>query len=97
MPALGPPLEPTLGTASQKSSVTLNIHTYVCMHLCVYNKCNVHIATYICMNICVARGVPRIFCRGFPQVVDPRCGSVGAQPPDADKLFIFVMSPCSVF
>ena len=29
-----------------------------------------------------------IFCRGFPQVVDPRCG--GLQPPDTDKLFIFV-------
>ena len=24
-----------------------------------------------------ARGVPRIYCRGVPIVVDPRCGGVG--------------------
>ena len=44
-----------------------------------------------------SRGIPRIFCRGFPQVVDPRHGGLGAQPPDADEFFIFVMSTCSVF
>ena len=45
----------------------------------------------------VRRGVPRIFGRRFPQVVDPRRGDLRAQPPDADELFIFVVSPCSVF
>ena len=32
------------------------------------------------------RGVPRIFSTGFPQVIDPRCRCLGAQPPDADEL-----------
>ena len=36
------------------------------------------------------RGVPRIFCRGFPQVVDPRRGDLGAQLPDADELLNFL-------
>ena len=35
------------------------------------------------------RGVPRIFEKGLPLVVDPRCGGVGAQPPAAEELLIF--------
>ena len=33
------------------------------------------------------RGVPRIFCRGFPQVVGSKTRGSGAQPPDADEFF----------
>ena len=31
------------------------------------------------------RGVARILQRGFPLVVDPRRGGLGAQPPEADE------------
>ena len=31
------------------------------------------------------RGIARILQRGFPLVVDPRCGGLGAQPPEADE------------
>ena len=31
------------------------------------------------------RGVARILRRGFPLVVDPRRGGLGAQPPEADE------------
>jgi len=33
------------------------------------------------------RGVGRNFGRGFPPTVDPRCGGLGAQPPEADGYF----------
>ena len=32
------------------------------------------------------RGGSTNFRRGFPLVVDPGCGGLGAQPPDADKV-----------
>ena len=34
--------------------------------------------------------IPRIFCRGFPQVVDPRHRGLGVQPPDTDK-FLYLL------
>ena len=66
---------------------------------CYFMSCYNHVMHLIvCLfTVYKSRGVPKIFCRGFPQVVDPRCGGLGAQPPDADELFIFAMSPWSVF
>ena len=33
------------------------------------------------------QGRTQDFLQGFPQIVDPRCGGLGVQPPDADELF----------
>ena len=39
---------------------------------------------------CMCRGVARILQRGFPPILDPRHGGLGAQPPDADKQLILI-------
>ena len=41
-----------------------------------------------CSNTVLMQGRTQDFLKGFPQVVDPRRGDLGVQPPLADKLNI---------
>ena len=43
------------------------------------------------------RGIARILQRGFPLVVDPRRGGLGAVPPEADEKSILIRSNIMMF
>ena len=45
----------------------------------------------------LTQGRTQDFLQGVSTGSRSKMWGSGAQPPDADKLFIFVMSPCSVF
>ena len=50
-----------------------------------------------CHSSLLLRGVARILQRGFPLVVDPRRGGLGAAPPEADEKSILIRSNIMMF
>ena len=54
-------------------------------------------AVFPFLGVITARGVGRNFRRGFPLTVDPRCGGLGAVPPEAEGYFKTLWSNFAAF